>query len=187
MVRVTFSVNHNLILYPEIAHTGEKKPRVPDATYPRQFMMCFPCCVSKRLSKYQCMTYRLTSRAVSHLADPAVVLTCKVPRLPQVFGAAQKQVIPSSHDLHVLRYRHVGTPDHCAQIHNICKVGRGYFTNVLYFYIILSLAHTPHLRIFYSWSKHKRIRTVRQDSGRLAHPRGLYYNGKGGRWVRAMC
>ena len=55
------------------------------------------------------------------------------------------------------------------------------------FYIILSLAHTPHLRIFYSWSKHKRIRTVRQDSGRMAHPRGLYYNGKEGRWVRAMC
>ena len=37
------------------------------------------------------------------------------------------------------------------------------------------------LRKFYSWSKHKRICTVRQYSGNLAHPRGMYYNGKEGR------
>ena len=30
----------------------------------------------------------------------------------------------------------------------------------------------------YSWSKHKRIRTVRQYSGSLAHPRGMYFNRK---------
>ena len=45
------------------------------------------------------------------------------------------------------------------------------------------IASTPLLRIFYSWSKHKRIRTVRQYTGSLglAHPRGMYYNGKEGR------
>ena len=37
------------------------------------------------------------------------------------------------------------------------------------------------LRKFYSWSKRKRICTVRQYSGNLAHPRGMYYNGKEGR------
>ena len=37
------------------------------------------------------------------------------------------------------------------------------------------------LLIFYSWSKHKRICTVRQYSGSLAHPRGMYYNGKEGK------
>ena len=35
--------------------------------------------------------------------------------------------------------------------------------------------------IFYSWSKHKHICTVRQYSGSLAHPRGMYCNGKEGR------
>ena len=40
---------------------------------------------------------------------------------------------------------------------------------------ILSLAH-----LFYSWSKQKRIRTVRQYSGSLANPRGMYFNGKEG-------
>ena len=53
-------------------------------------------------------------------------------------------------------------------------------TNVFYFYTNF-ISRTPHLRIFYSWSKHKRIRTVRQYSGSLAHPRGMYYNGKEGR------
>ena len=43
------------------------------------------------------------------------------------------------------------------------------------------ISSTPLLRIFYSWSKQKRIRTVRQYSGSLAHPRGMYYNGKEGR------
>ena len=42
------------------------------------------------------------------------------------------------------------------------------------------ISSTPLLRIFYSWSKQKRIRTVRQYSGSLAHPRGMYYNGKEG-------
>ena len=38
------------------------------------------------------------------------------------------------------------------------------------------------LRIFYSWSKHnKRICTVRQYSGSLAHQRGMCYNGKEGK------
>ena len=53
------------------------------------------------------------------------------------------------------------------------------FTNVLYFYMNFISAHL--LRKFYSWSKHKRICTVRQYSGSLAHPRGMYYNGKEGR------
>ena len=55
-------------------------------------------------------------------------------------------------------------------------------TNVFYFYTNF-ISSTPLLRIFYSWSKHKRIRTVRQYSGSLglAHPRGMYYNGKEGR------
>ena len=52
------------------------------------------------------------------------------------------------------------------------------FTNVLYFYMNFISAHL--LRIFYSWSKHKRICTVRQYSGSLAHSRGMYYNGKEG-------
>ena len=43
------------------------------------------------------------------------------------------------------------------------------------------ISSTPLLRIFYSWSKHKSIRTVRQYSGSLAHPRGMYFNGKEGR------
>ena len=46
------------------------------------------------------------------------------------------------------------------------------FTNVLYVYMNFISAHL--LRIFYSWSKHKRICTVRQYSGSLAHPRGMY-------------
>ena len=41
---------------------------------------------------------------------------------------------------------------------------------------MLSLAH-----LSYSWSKQKRIRTVRQYPGSLAHPRGMYFNGKEGR------
>ena len=45
---------------------------------------------------------------------------------------------------------------------------------------ILSLAH-----LFYAYFTHgpnkKRIRTVRQYPGSLAHPRGMYYNGKEGR------
>ena len=55
-------------------------------------------------------------------------------------------------------------------------------TNVFYFYTNF-ISRTPLLRIFYSWSKHKRIRTVglRQYSGSLAHPKGMYYNGKEGR------
>ena len=55
-------------------------------------------------------------------------------------------------------------------------------TNVFDFTRILSLAHLFYA-LFYSWSKHKRIRTVRQYSGSLglAHPRGMYYNGKEGR------
>ena len=55
-------------------------------------------------------------------------------------------------------------------------------TNVFYFYTNF-ISSIPLLRIFYSWSKHKRIRTVRQYSGSLglAHPRGMYYNGKEGR------
>ena len=55
-------------------------------------------------------------------------------------------------------------------------------TNVVYFYTNF-ISSTPLLRIFYSWSKHKRIRTVRQYSGSLglAHPRGMYYNRKEGR------
>ena len=42
---------------------------------------------------------------------------------------------------------------------------------------------TSFTHFFYSWSKLKRIRTVRQYSGSLglAHPRGMYYNGKEGR------
>ena len=54
------------------------------------------------------------------------------------------------------------------------------FTNVFYFYTNF-ISSTPLLRIFYLWSKQKRIRTVRQYSGSLAHPRGMYYNGKEGR------
>ena len=54
-----------------------------------------------------------------------------------------------------------------------------FFTNVLYFYMNFISAHL--LLIFYSWSKHKRICTVRQYSGSLAHPRGMYYNGKEGK------
>ena len=54
------------------------------------------------------------------------------------------------------------------------------FTNVFYFYTNF-ISSTPLLCIFYSWSKQKRIRTVRQYSGSLAHPRGMYYNGKEGR------
>ena len=55
-------------------------------------------------------------------------------------------------------------------------------TNVVYVYTNF-ISSTPLLRIFYSWSKHKRIRTVRQYSGSLglAHPRGMYYNRKEGR------
>ena len=45
------------------------------------------------------------------------------------------------------------------------------------------ISSTPLLRIFCSWSKHKRIRTVRQYSGSLAHPTGMYYNGKEGREI----
>ena len=40
-------------------------------------------------------------------------------------------------------------------------------TNVVYFYTNF-ISSTPLLRIFYSWSKHRRIRTVRQYSGSLA-------------------
>ena len=53
-------------------------------------------------------------------------------------------------------------------------------TNVFYFYTNF-ISRTPLLRIFYSWSKHKCIRTLRQYSGSLAHPRGMYYNGEEGR------
>ena len=46
---------------------------------------------------------------------------------------------------------------------------------VFYFYTNC-ISSTPLLRIFYSWSKQTRIRTVglRQYSGSLAHPRGMY-------------
>ena len=60
------------------------------------------------------------------------------------------------------------------------------FTNVFYFYTNL-ISSTPLLRVFYSWSKQKRIRTVRQYSGSLAHPRGMYYNGKEGRKEAEPC
>ena len=56
-------------------------------------------------------------------------------------------------------------------------------TNVFYFYTNF-ISSTPLLRIFYSWSKHKRSRptTILGEPGRgLAHPRGMYYNGKEGR------
>ena len=72
------------------------------------------------------------------------------------------------------RNPHVSTPHHALFL----QVS----TNVVYFYTNF-ISSTPLLRIFYSWSKHKRIRTVRQYSGSLglAHPRGMYYNGKEGR------
>ena len=46
---------------------------------------------------------------------------------------------------------------------------------------ILSLEHLFYAYFTHEWSKHKRIRTVRQYLGSLAHPRGMYYNGKEGR------
>ena len=56
------------------------------------------------------------------------------------------------------------------------------FTNVFYFYTNF-ISSTPLFRLFYSWCKHKRIRTVglRHYSRSLAHPRGMYSNGKEGR------
>ena len=52
-------------------------------------------------------------------------------------------------------------------------------TNVVYLYTNF-ISSTPLLRIFYSWSKHKRIRTVLGEPG-PGSPKRMYYNGKEGR------